>query len=71
MLIEMKTVTAAIIERSGLYLIARRAPGEQLAGSWEFCGGKVDPGETPEQCLARELYEEDFEDTHSTRPSTI
>jgi 8-oxo-dGTP diphosphatase len=53
-----RIVTAAIIERSGLYMIARRAPNEKLAGAWEFCGGKVDPGETPEECLARELYEE-------------
>jgi 8-oxo-dGTP diphosphatase len=55
---ERKVVTAAIIEQSGLYLITRRAPGEKLAGAWEFCGGKVDSGETPEQCLSRELHEE-------------
>ena len=70
---ECQVVTAAIIERSGQYLIARRAPGEKLAGAWEFCGGKVDPGETPEECLTRELHEElgieavigdFFEETH-------
>ena len=55
---ECKVVAAAIIEREGQYLIARRALGEKLAGAWEFCGGKVDPRETPEQCLSRELHEE-------------
>jgi len=56
----MKTilVTAAIIERDGRVLIARRREGDHLAGKWEFPGGKVEPGETPEGCLARELEEE-------------
>ena len=39
-------------------LIAQRPPGKQLAGLWEFPGGKVDPGERPEQSLIRELSEE-------------
>lgn len=51
-------VTAGIIERDGRVLIARRGPGDPLAGKWEFPGGKVEPGETPEQCLVRELREE-------------
>lgn len=51
-------VTAAIIERDGLVLIAQRPPGGRHPGCWEFPGGKVEPGETPEQCLAREMAEE-------------
>jgi 8-oxo-dGTP diphosphatase len=51
-------VAAAIIRRNGLVLLARRSPEENLGGFWEFPGGKVENGETPEECLARELYEE-------------
>lgn len=51
-------VTAAIIRDSGSVLIARRRQGTHLAGFWEFPGGKIEPGETPEQSLARELFEE-------------
>lgn len=51
-------VVAALIENYGRYLIARRAEGDRLAGLWEFPGGKVEPGETPEHALARELREE-------------
>ena len=54
----MKLVTAAIIERDGKVLIARRAPASKLAGQWEFPGGKVEEGETLQQCLVRELKEE-------------
>lgn len=39
-------------------MLTRRAEGEKLAGFWEFPGGKVHEGETPEECLARELREE-------------
>ena len=54
----MVQVVAAIIERDGRILICRRT-GEQLhALKWEFPGGKVEPGESPEQALARELEEE-------------
>ncbi len=51
-------VTAGIIERNGLVLIARRKPGKHMGGKWEFPGGKIEPGESPEQSLARELNEE-------------
>ena len=51
------TVTCAIIEKDGKYLIAKRK-GEHFAGLWEFPGGTVEIGETPEQCLERELKEE-------------
>lgn len=56
----MKTidVTAAIIENEGRFLIAKRAKGKHLEGKWEFPGGKIEPSETPEVCLARELKEE-------------
>lgn len=54
----MTQVTAAVIERHGQYLIARRAPGQSHAGRWEFPGGKIEPGETAEECLERELAEE-------------
>ncbi len=52
------TVTAAIIEREGTILIARRRRGDRQAGKWEFPGGKIEEGETPEVCLRRELQEE-------------
>ncbi len=52
-------VAAAVIRREdGQILLARRAAGQAFAGKWEFPGGKIEVGETPEQCLARELHEE-------------
>lgn len=53
-----KIVAAAIIEHGGRFLITRRAPGQTLAGKWEFPGGKLDPGESLAQCLERQLLEE-------------
>ena len=52
------TVTAGILMDGGQVLIARRPPGSLLGGLWEFPGGKVEPGETRPQALARELQEE-------------
>lgn len=49
---------AALIDADGRVLICQRPEGKQLAGLWEFPGGKVEPGETPEACLIRELEEE-------------
>ncbi|MEI6377066.1 MAG: (deoxy)nucleoside triphosphate pyrophosphohydrolase [bacterium] len=54
----MRLVTAAIIQKENTVLLARRGPGSTLSGFWEFPGGKVEEGETPEQCLIRELEEE-------------
>lgn len=51
-------VSAGLIFRSGQLLITQRHTGDHLGGLWEFPGGKREPGETFEQCLARELREE-------------
>ena len=48
----------ALVDRDGRVLIARRPEGKPMAGLWEFPGGKVDAGETPEAALIRELEEE-------------
>lgn len=57
----MKTVlvsAVALIDRDGRVLLAQRPAGKAMAGLWEFPGGKVEPGETPEAALIRELAEE-------------
>jgi 8-oxo-dGTP diphosphatase len=51
-------VAVALIDGDGRVLIAKRPEGKQLAGLWEFPGGKVEPGERPEAALIRELNEE-------------
>ncbi len=51
-------VAVALIDRDGRVLVARRPEGKAMAGLWEFPGGKVEPGETPEAALIRELDEE-------------
>ena len=48
----------ALVDADGRVLLARRPPGKPMAGLWEFPGGKVEPGETPEAALIRELQEE-------------
>ena len=57
----MKTVlvaAVALIDADGRVLLAKRPEGKAMAGLWEFPGGKVEPGETPETALIRELHEE-------------
>ncbi|HEV7417027.1 MAG TPA: 8-oxo-dGTP diphosphatase MutT [Tianweitania sediminis] len=51
-------VACALVDADGRVLLARRPEGKALAGLWEFPGGKVEPGETPEAALIRELREE-------------
>jgi mutator protein MutT len=54
----MQQVTAALIEKHGRILLARRKAGKHMGEKWEFPGGKIDPGESPQKALSRELAEE-------------
>ncbi len=57
----MRTVlvaACALVDADGRVLLAQRPPGKSMAGLWEFPGGKVEPGERPEETLIRELREE-------------
>jgi 8-oxo-dGTP diphosphatase len=59
--VSLKTVhvsAVALIDVDGRVLIAQRPEGKSMAGLWEFPGGKIEEGETPEQALIRELHEE-------------
>jgi 8-oxo-dGTP diphosphatase len=49
---------AAVVESDGLFLIGQRCKDDTRGGQWEFPGGKIECGETPKQCLERELHEE-------------
>jgi 8-oxo-dGTP diphosphatase len=51
-------IAIAVVERDGCYLCGQRPNGAPLAGLWEFPGGKVEPGETPQAAAARECREE-------------
>ena len=51
-------VAAALVDDDGRVLVAQRPPGKAMAGLWEFPGGKLREGETPEAALVRELAEE-------------
>ena len=51
-------VVGGIICRDGKYLLGKRPLGKSQGGLWEFVGGKIEPGETPEQALVRECMEE-------------
>jgi 8-oxo-dGTP diphosphatase len=57
---------AALVDRDDRVLLARRPEGKPMAGLWEFPGGKVGPGETPESALIRELAEELGVDTEES-----
>ncbi|MCI0754429.1 bifunctional GNAT family N-acetyltransferase/(deoxy)nucleoside triphosphate pyrophosphohydrolase [Teichococcus vastitatis] len=54
----LMVAACALVDPDGRVLLARRPEGKPMAGLWEFPGGKLDPGETPEQALIRELKEE-------------
>ena len=51
-------VACALVDADGRVLVAQRPAGRSMAGMWEFPGGKVEAGETPEAALVRELAEE-------------
>ncbi|MEM8540823.1 MAG: 8-oxo-dGTP diphosphatase MutT [Pseudomonadota bacterium] len=51
-------VACALVDPDNRILLAQRPEGKSMAGLWEFPGGKIEPGETPEQSLVRELQEE-------------
>ena len=55
---DLVVVAAALIDRDGRLLVQQRPEGLSMAGLWEFPGGKIEVGETPEQALIRELAEE-------------
>ncbi len=51
-------VAAALVREDGRLLLQQRPPGKSMAGLWELPGGKIEPGESPESALAREIEEE-------------
>lgn len=54
----LPVVAVALVDRDGRLLVQQRPEGGEMPGLWEFPGGKVEPGETPERALIRELHEE-------------
>jgi 8-oxo-dGTP diphosphatase len=54
----LSVVAAALIDGDGRVLVQQRPEGKSMAGLWEFPGGKIESGETPEAALVRELHEE-------------
>jgi 8-oxo-dGTP diphosphatase len=54
----LQLIAIAVVEHEGWFLIGRRPDGVPLAGLWEFPGGKVEPGESPENAAMRECREE-------------
>lgn len=62
----LHVVAAALVDSDGRILLQQRPPGGSLAGLWEFPGGKIETGETPEDALIRELEEELGISTHAS-----
>jgi 8-oxo-dGTP diphosphatase len=58
MTIRVRVVAGVLRDADGMILVSQRPPGKHMAGYWEFPGGKIAPGESAEQALARELNEE-------------
>ncbi len=65
---EIRVAVGVIRRADGRVLLAQRPAGKAMAGYWEFPGGKIEPGETPRDALARELHEELFIDIGNAQP---
>ncbi len=64
----VEVVAAILADSAGRVLVAQRPPGKELAGYWEFPGGKLEPGERAEAALRRELHEELGIEAHECAP---